>query len=257
MKGFGILFALLATALGLSSCVSLPSSAKAKIHFETKATTLPANIEWNHVEKAHELINIRELVVIVSGGEAPMPDAEWAKYKPPLPWQKNIERNLLFTYTYFLRSPNAPEGATGSARYTIRNVSGHTWVELAKPVSVDFIPSGQTTDILKPSPGHLAVKTIIKPQAMRWEARIWQLTDNKGNYYVMHATETGTPSLDVDLPTGWSLKKVDLAEPLVIMPSEGGYYNVLGDCLGQGYHQYIFADPVYPAEQSTNKEKLH
>ncbi|MEI8093714.1 MAG: hypothetical protein WCG80_05840, partial [Spirochaetales bacterium] len=66
--------------------------------------------------------------------------------------------------------------------------------------------------------------------------------------YVMHATETGTPNLNVTLPAGWSLEKVDLAEPLVITPSQGGYYNILGDCLGQGYHQYVFADAFYPAQ---------
>jgi len=40
---------------------------------------------------------------------------------------------------------------------------------------------------------------------------------------------------------------VELSEPLVITPSQGGYYNVVGDCLGQGYHQYVFADAVYPS----------
>ena len=239
--------ALLSAALALSSCASLPTSAQAKIHFQTKATDLPSNLEWNHIGKAHELINIRELVIVVSGGENPMSDADWAKYQPPLPWQKNIERNLLFTDTSFLHSPYAPEGATGSARYTIRQVLGHSWVELAKPISVDFIPAGQTTDMLKPSPGHLVVKTILKPQVMRWEGPIYRLTDNAGNYYVMHATETGTPSLEVALPAGWSLVKVELDKPLVITPSQGGYYNIVGDCLGQGYHQYIFAGPTWPA----------
>lgn len=77
---------------------------------------------------------------------------------------------------------------------------------------------------------------------------IYQLTDNKGNYYVMHATETGKPDTTVNLPIGWSLKKVILNEPLIISPFGGGnecYYNIVGDHLGQGYHQYIFADKFY------------
>jgi hypothetical protein len=65
----------------------------------------------------------------------------------------------------------------------------------------------------------------------------------------MHAYEKATgPTTDVALPAGWTIRKVELAEPLVIAPSQGGYYNVVGDCLGQGYHQYIFAQPVYPAK---------
>lgn len=240
--------ALLAAALGLSSCLSLPTSAKAKVHFETRAMALPSELEWRHIGTAHELISVKDLVVVVSGGDNPMPDAEWASYRPPLPWQKNIERKLLFASTSFLRSPYAPEGATGSARYTVRAVSGHSWIELAKPVCVDFIPAGQATDMLKPSPGHLVVKTILKPQAMRWEGAIYRLTDNRGNYYVMHAFEDPAgPTTEVALPPGWSLARVQLEAPLVLMPSQGGYYNVVGDCLGQGYHQYIFADPVWPA----------
>ena len=34
----------------------------------------------------------------------------------------------------------------------------------------------------------------------------------------MHATEKGEPNLDVILPNGWTLNKVSLQEPLVILP---------------------------------------
>lgn len=53
----------------------------------------------------------------------------------------------------------------------------------------------------------------------------------------MNATETGEPSLDAVLPEGWTLKKVDLKEPLIISPFGGGndcYFNIIGDNLGQG-----------------------
>ncbi len=114
-------------------------------------------------------------------------------------------------------------------------------------MAVDFVPAGEKTDILTPAPGHLVIKTIIKAQLLRFTGSMYQLTDNRGNFYVMHATETGVPRLDVALPGGWTLRKVALAEPLVIAPSQGGYYNIVGDCCGQGYHQYIFADTTYPA----------
>ncbi len=240
----------LATLTLLTSCVtvSMPTAAEAGIRFETRAEPLPADLEWGTRAVAHELINAKELLVVVSGGSNAILDADWAKYKPPLPWFRNMERNVLFSKTFFMRSPTAPADATGDARYVYREVSGYTWLELAQPVAVDVVPAGEETDWIKPAPGHLAIKTIKKPQVMRWDGPIYRLTDGQGNFYVMHATETGTPTVDVTLPAGWSLEKVELAEPLVITPSQGGYYNVLGDCLGQGYHQYVFADATYPAE---------
>ena len=75
-------------------------------------------------------------------------------------------------------------------------------------MAIDFIPS--KTDILKPEEGYLVVKVIKKCQLLRFENEIYQLTDNKGNFYAMHATETGMPDLDVTLPKGWTLKKVSL-----------------------------------------------
>ena len=79
-----------------------------------------------------------------------------------------------------------------------------------------------------------------------------KLTDNKGNKYVMHATETGKPDTTAILPNSWTLKKVILKEPLIISPFGGGnecYYNIFGDNLGQGYHQYIFSDKYYPTNE--------
>lgn len=32
------------------------------------------------------------------------------------------------------------------------------------------------------------------------------------------------------------------------MPTQGDNYNIVGDCLGQGFHQYVFAEPVWPAD---------
>lgn len=66
-----IMSTLLATSLGLSSCASLPISAEAEIHFETRAMTLPADLAWNHLGRVHELIKVKEPVVFISGGAPP------------------------------------------------------------------------------------------------------------------------------------------------------------------------------------------
>ena len=118
---------------------------------------------------------------------------------------------------------------------------------MAQPIAVDYIPD--KTDFLKPESGHLTIKTIKKCQFINFGNEIYQMTDNNGNNYVMHATETGKPNLNVTLPDGWTVKKVLLKEPLILSPfgsSDECYYNVVGDHLGQGYHQYFYASETYP-----------
>ena len=158
-----------------------------------------------------------------------------------------IDRHLLFEQTAFYRSPNTAVNCKETDCIKERTYKQYTWVEMAQPICVDFI--GGKTDMLKPAKGHLVVKTIQKCQAVRFTNHIFQLTDHKGNYYAMHATENGIPDTSVVLPSGWELKKVALQEPLIISPFGGGntcYFNIVGDHLGQGYHQYIFADIIYP-----------
>lgn len=74
------------------------------------------------------------------------------------------------------------------------------------------------------------------------------MSDGKGNLYVMHATESGSPTTDVSLPSGWNIQKITITSPLIITPFGGGdecYFNIVGDHLGQGYHQYVYADNFY------------
>lgn len=157
---------------------------------------------------------------------------------------------MLFQQTAFYRSPNTDVNCKEVDCIKEREYKNYTWVEMAKPICVDYV--GGKTDILKPEKGHLVIKTIQKCQTVMFIDSIFQLTDNKGNFYVMHATETGEPDTTATLPIGWTLKKMMLKEPLIISPFGGGnecYYNIVGDNLGQGYHQYIFADKFYPSSE--------
>ena len=231
----------------LSSC-SFPTTKEAGIRYSTEpAFQFPKNIEWREVGLAKELININEKMVVISGGSNPMPIHQWKGLKVGFPWHKNINRYILINKTALIRSPNANSNCKLKDCLIERDYKGYSWIELAQPLSIDFIPC--KTDILKPEEGHLVVKIIKKCQMLRFEDEIYQLTDNEGNYYVMHATETGMPNLDVILPKGWTLKKVSLQEPLVILPfgkREDCYFNIVGDHLGQGYHQYKYANEYYP-----------
>lgn len=241
----------LTLAVLLHAC-SLPTAKQAGLQFPTTpAFEVSDNIEWQEIGFAKELLNQHEKTVVISGGTNPIPLEAWEDFKPKFPWAKNIDRNLRFQKTALLRSPGVPSDCAGDDCLTIREYQGYTWVELADPVAVDYIPA--KTDMLKPDPGHLVIKTIQKCQLVYFEDHIYQLTDNKGNFYAMHATEAAAPDTTVVLPTGWTLRRVALDEPLILVPfgNEGDcYYNILGDHLGQGYHQYIFANPVYPGDEN-------
>ena len=230
-----------------NSC-SFPTIEQAGIKYSTQpAFQVPEDMKWKEVGLAKELINIKEKMVIISGGSNPLPLNRWEELKVRYPWQKNIDRHILINKTALVRSPNAKTNCNQTECLIERDYEGYSWIELAQPLAVDFIPS--KTNMLKPERGYLVVKIIKKCQILRFENEIYQLTDNKGNFYVMHATETGEPNLDVILPKGWTLKKVILQEPLVIFPfgkGEDCYFNIVGDHLGQGYHQYKYANTYYP-----------
>lgn len=241
------LLSLLAVLLHLSGC-SLPSATEANLSYPTTpALEAPENTEWKKPGLAKELINLKEQVVLLSGGAQPIPPEEWNELKVRYPWTKNIDRHVLIDQTALLRSPNAPVDCKEEDCLTFRDFKGYSWVELAEPLAVDFIPS--KTDILKPEPGHLVVKTIKKCQVLRYEKDLYQLSDGKGNAYAMHATESGPPNLDAQLPEGFTLQHLALDTPLVIAPfgqSGDCYFNIVGDHLGQGYHQYRYAADRYP-----------
>jgi hypothetical protein len=240
---------LASTALLFHSC-GLKSAKEVGLHFSTEKSTLPASLNWKEIGYAKELINLKEMVVVISGGAKPIPLAQWDEFKPSYPYKKNINRHLLFRQTAFYRSPNTDVNCKDADCIKQREYRNYTWVDMAKPLCVDFV--GGKTDMLKPEKGHLVIKTIQKCQTLMYADSIFQLTDNKGNYYVMHATESGRVDTTVVLPSGWTLKKVILKEPLIISPFGGGndcYYNIIGDNLGQGYHQYIFADKYYPTNE--------
>jgi hypothetical protein len=233
--------------LFVQSC-GLKTAKEVGLSFSTEKSKLPDTLNWKKIGFAKELINQKEMIVVISAGANPIPLDKWDDFKPSLPYLKNINRHLLFQQTAFYRSPNTDVNCKDADCIKVREYKNYTWVEIAKPICVDFV--GGKTDMLKPEKGHLVIKTIQKCQTVMFTDSIYQLTDNKGNYYVMHATEKGEPDTTVILPSGWTITKVILKEPLIISPFGGGnecYYNIIGDNLGQGYHQYIFADKIYPS----------
>ena len=234
----------------IHSC-GIKTAKEVQLKFSTEKSKLPESLNWNKIGFAKELINQKEMIVVISGGTNPIPLDKWNEFKPTLPYRKNLDRHLLFQQTAFYRSPNTDVNCKEANCIKQREYKNYTWVEMAKPICIDFV--GGKTDMLKPEKGHLVIKTIQKCQTVMFTESIFQLSDNKGNFYAMHATETEKPDTSVSLPLGWTIKQVFLKEPLIISPFGGGnecYYNIVGDHLGQGYHQYIFADSVYPPDNN-------
>jgi hypothetical protein len=226
--------------------LNVPECSQVGLRYSTALSTIPSNLTYSSISFAKEIINQQEKLVVVSGGINPIPTTSWSSFSPSFPYSKNIDRNLLFTKTAFYRSPGTSVNCEGSSCFKTREYSSYTWLEIAKSVCVTYTPG--PTNLLKPDKGYLVIKPIKKCQALQFENSIYQLTDGKGNYYVMHATETGSASTDVTLPSGWTIQKVTLTSPLNITPYGGGdecYFNIVGDHLGQGYHQYIYADSFY------------
>ena len=170
----------------INSC-SFPTTQQAGIRYSTQpAFQVPNDMKWKEVGIAKELININEKMVIISGGSNPLQLNQWEELKVRYPWKKNIDRHILIKKTALVRSPNASPNCNGSNCLIERDYKSYSWFELAQHFAIYFIPS--KTNMLKQQKGYLVVKIIKKCQILRFEDEIYQLTDNKGNYYVMHAT---------------------------------------------------------------------
>ena len=199
---------------------------------------------------AKEILDLETDYIYVAGGSNPMPDDVWADYRFRLPLLQNSTRNLLFDGSCFFRSPDVPADCTGDACFTITEIVGYTWLNLTQLAGQLCFPdtSGCSGEVV--NPGYLSINTIAKCHRMVYEGPVvYELADGLGNAYVMHATTTGTPDLDVELPAGWTLTEHTLDAPLVLLPFGGGdacYYNVVRDNLVQSYHQYRYADDQYP-----------
>lgn len=220
----------------------------------TPALDVPENIQWGVPASAKEIINNNDYKVYLGAGPLAMPTNVWDTYEFDAPWSKNLDRFLHIDSTVLLRSPSAPSNCQSVSCFTPMQYLGYSWIELAQTVSNDYVPCLTDTSnlggIREVPEGHFEISTIKKCQILQFVDEIYQLTDNNGNYYVMHATETGQQTTNVSLPEGWTLEAVSLDEPLIIPPfgNEGDcYFNILIDHLGQGYHQYIYADIVYPS----------
>lgn len=68
----------------LSSC-GLKIAREVGLHFSTQKSKLPDSLNWKEIGFAKELINEKERVVIISGGEHPIPLDKWDDFKPSFP----------------------------------------------------------------------------------------------------------------------------------------------------------------------------
>lgn len=250
---------LLLSGLLASGCraLAIPGSAEAGVTFSTAQATGPRDarcLNSGGESAAHELINLRERIVVIGGGSNPIPDAEWPAFTPRLPWRKNINRNLQFRDSCFYRSPDSPADCTGAACQIERTYRGYTWIDLTRVDAIDCYPTPDAgcNDDGSVEAGAFALSITRKCHRLVFSDSAYVLTDERGQQYVMHATERPTPTADdpaLVLPADWTLQQVSLATPLTLLPFGGGdncYHLVGRDNLGQGYHQFTFAGATYP-----------
>ncbi len=199
---------------------------------------------------AIELIDLGNDMVYLAGGSNPITEAEWDNTTVRFPHMKNSKRYLLFDDTCIYRSPGKPITCQGDECVAYVELYGHTWFVLNALSGQGCFPdaSGCDRDIVKP--GYVSITTIDKCQEITFSGpTINELVDDRGNRYVMHATDDGQPDLEgVALPTGWRLSQVEISAPLTLQPRGEGhcYYNIVRDANLQSYHQYVFADETFP-----------
>lgn len=201
---------------------------------------------------AIELIDLGNDVVYLSGGDNPITEAEWDATTVRFPHMKNSKRYLLFDDNCLYRSPDKPADCPEGGCATFVELYDHSWFILNALSGQGCYPDASGCNQAVVNPGYVSITTIDKCQELTWNGpTINELVDDRGNRYVMHATATGAPDLtNVVLPTGWRLAQKSLSEPLTIQPRGEGhcYYNILRDNLMQSYHQYVFADNLFPPE---------
>jgi hypothetical protein len=83
------------TTLIFQSC-GLKTAKEVGLHFSTEKSKLPDSLTWKKIGFAKELINQKEMVVVISGGTNPIPLDKWEEFKPSFPYKKNINRHILF-----------------------------------------------------------------------------------------------------------------------------------------------------------------
>jgi hypothetical protein len=202
---------------------------------------------------AKEVLNIQTDEIYVAGGANPIPDDVWATFEFRLPYIQNSTRHLLFTGSCFFRSPGVAADCLGDDCFIQSEFVGYTWYTLNSVTGQVCYPDASGCTGQTVSAGFVSITTIAKCHEISYDGEsIYDLGDGRGNRYVMHASADGTPNInDVALPDGWTIEQRAISEPLVLLPFGGGdhcYYNIVRDNLTQSYHQYIYADDMYPAQ---------
>lgn len=245
--------ALLLGLLGLGGCSDIPTAAEAGISFPTTPVGWPEGVECLNDQNpgfAKEVLIGRTRTIVVAGGDDPISDADWQEFRPGIGNQKNADRNLLFGSSCFARSPYESADCVGDACRSVVELKGHTWIELSAIEAMDCIPAGtEDCGVEGVPPGALSVTVTRKCHELVFTGEAWFLVGPAGELAVMHATEAAQPTDDVTLPSGWSLERRDLDEPLVLHPFGVGddcFYNIIRDHRVQAYHQIGFAGETYP-----------
>ena len=234
-------------------CISFQTSMEAGISYPTTSFLWSDDLNClneDQPETAKELVVGSSKMVVVAGGERPVPDSEWSDFSPGFFNQKNSLRNLQFESSCLTRSPNRSADCFGEECASFVEIQAYTWLELSQIKAIDCIPTGTNCSPMSVQERELVVVVIKKCHRLTFVGTQYFLNGPSGERAILHATEGDRePNTNVTLPQGWSLTKEDLSEPLVLYPFGRGddcYYNIIRDSQGQSYHQFEYEKDVYP-----------
>ena len=127
----GILISIALMGIGIYlfiQSITFPTSKEVGLQYKTThAINIPENLKWQSAGFAKELINQKENMVVISGGNNTISNEKWKDFKPRFPWSKNIDRHILFEKVFFAKSPYASIDCQNDNCKTIREYQEYTW----------------------------------------------------------------------------------------------------------------------------------
>ena len=80
-------FFLILISIILTSSCGIKSAQEIGLQFSTEQSALPDSLIWKNIGFAKELINQKEMMVVISGGSNPIPLAQWNQFNVAFPYQ--------------------------------------------------------------------------------------------------------------------------------------------------------------------------
>ena len=197
----------------------------------------------------------------VAGGEAAIPEAEWADYVPSPPYERAGARDGLTTASCFLRSPAAPPNCSGTQCLQFQEIDTYSWYVAREQRKSACLPDAQGCTGEIPADGFLLRDGVDECRSNTFTGAVFEVRDPEGQAYLMRSTTAGEfPDPAVALPSGWSFAVAPLPElespfiesQVTAYPNDAAGFcsqTVLIDSAGQEYYELYATSTALPPEE--------